>query len=96
MSKQILITGVTGQDGSYLARFLLNRGDTVHGIRRRTSGHNTRRLEEFLGDDFSKITLHYGEMTDGVGIARLVHDIRLFPYFRTCDRCYSLKLKDQP
>ena len=76
MSKQILITGITGQDGVYLARFLFNRGDTVHGIRRRTSGNNTQRLEEFLGDDFSKITLHDGEMTDGMNLARLVRDIR--------------------
>jgi GDPmannose 4,6-dehydratase len=74
--KRILITGITGQDGSYLARFLLKRGDTVHGIRRRTSANNTGRLEWLLGDDFSKITLHYGEMTDTVNLVRLVGDIQ--------------------
>ena len=76
MTKQVLITGVTGQDGSYLAKFLLNHGNTVHGIRRRTSGGNTRRLEWLLGDDFSRIILHYGDMTDSVNLARIVRDIR--------------------
>jgi len=68
--KRALITGVTGQDGSYLAELLLAKGYEVHGIKRRASSFNTSRI-----DHLPELKLHYGDMTDGMNIARLIFDI---------------------
>ncbi|MCL2346765.1 MAG: GDP-mannose 4,6-dehydratase [Planctomycetaceae bacterium] len=70
--ERILITGITGQDGAYLARYLLTKGYEVHGIRRRSSIENTERLELLLGSDFQRIHLHYGDMTDLCSLFRIV------------------------
>ena len=73
-----LITGITGQDGSYLAELLLNKGYEVHGIIRRASTFNTARLDHLYHDPHDrgvKLFLHYGDMTDGGGVRRLVHSI---------------------
>jgi len=65
--KRALITGVTGQDGSYLAELLLSKGYEVHGIKRRASSYNTSRV-----DHLSALKLHYGDMTDGSSLSRIV------------------------
>ncbi|MBE8158778.1 MAG: GDP-mannose 4,6-dehydratase [Betaproteobacteria bacterium] len=74
MPKTALITGVTGQDGALLARFLLEKGYTVHGIKRRASSFNTARVDElFEGPAGGKsFFLHYGDMTDATNLVRLV------------------------
>lgn len=78
MTKQkvALITGITGQDGAYLAEFLLKKGYVVHGIRRRTSLFNTGRIDHLLHDVHSKgvrFFLHHGDMTDSSSLVRVVH-----------------------
>ncbi len=77
--KKALITGITGQDGSYLAELLLEKGYEVHGIIRRASTFNTQRIDRLYQDPHVKdvrLFLHYGDMTDASGLVRLVHDIR--------------------
>ncbi len=79
MSKVALITGITGQDGSYLAEFLLNKGYTVHGIRRRTSLFNTDRIDHLFQDSHVKdrrFILHYGDMTDSSSLIHIVQKIQ--------------------
>jgi GDPmannose 4,6-dehydratase len=77
--KVALITGVTGQDGAYLAEFLLDRGYTVHGIKRRSSSLNTSRIDHLYQDRHEKnvrFFLHYGDMTDTSNIIRLVNEAK--------------------
>ena len=83
MNKVALITGITGQDGSYLAEFLIHKGYKVHGIIRRSSSFNTERIEhlyinELIRDLHSqrKVTLHYGDMTDSTNLIRLIQEIK--------------------
>jgi GDPmannose 4,6-dehydratase len=79
MSKSALITGITGQDGSYLAELLLSKGYEVHGIIRRSSSINTSRIDHLYSDPHEKKTdlhLHYGDISDGSRLAKLVHDIQ--------------------
>lgn len=74
MSKKALITGITGQDGAYLSRFLIEKGYEVHGARRRISVFNTQRIDDLIENE--KITLHYADMTDSsslIGIIQKVH-----------------------
>ena len=76
--KRALITGVTGQDGSYLAELLIQKGYEVHGIIRRSSTFNTSRIDHLYKDPHemhNSFHLHYGDITDGVGISNLVRDI---------------------
>jgi GDPmannose 4,6-dehydratase len=78
MSKVALLTGITGQDGAYLAEFLLNKGYTVHGMQRRSSLSNTGRIDHLLQDPHhkdSKFFLHYGDLTDSANIIRLIKNI---------------------
>ena len=75
--KVALITGVTGQDGSYLAELLLNKGYEVHGIKRRASSLNTQRIDhiyEYHLDPNSKFKLHYGDLTDSMNITRVIKE----------------------
>lgn len=81
--KKALITGITGQDGSYLAEFLLEKDYEVHGVLRRASSFNTGRIEHLYIDELikdmhikRKIILHYGDMTDSANLIRLVRDIK--------------------
>jgi GDPmannose 4,6-dehydratase len=77
--KVALITGVTGQDGAYLADFLLARGYIVHGVKRRSSSINTDRIDYLYRDRHEagvRLFLHYGDMTDGLAITRLLNDIQ--------------------
>jgi GDPmannose 4,6-dehydratase len=74
-----LITGVTGQDGAYLAEYLLDRGYTVHGIKRRSSSFNTARVDHLYEDPHTgnvPFLMHYGDMTDSTNLIRLVQQIR--------------------
>lgn len=78
-TKVALITGITGQDGSYLAEFLLSKGYEVHGIIRRSSSFNTGRIDHIYQDPHEKnpkLILHYGDMSDGVGLTNLVREIK--------------------
>ena len=78
MDKSALITGITGQDGSYLAEFLLEKGYEVHGIKRRSSSFNTQRIDHLFKDPHipnSRFKLHYGDLTDTSNLTRLIRDI---------------------
>ena len=78
MSKTALITGITGQDGSYLAELLLDKGYQVHGLVRRSSSSNLSRLDAIYRDRLQsdlELTLHYGDLTDGQRISELVEEI---------------------
>ena len=72
--KVALITGITGQDGSYLAELLLDKGYDVHGLIRRSASHNTMRVDHLL--DNKNLHLHYGDLTDSVNLVRLVGEIK--------------------
>lgn len=75
MSKTALITGITGQDGAYLAEYLLKQGYIVHGIKRRSSSLNTERIDHIYDDPHNserRLFLHYGDMTDSLNITSLV------------------------
>ena len=79
MPKKALITGITGQDGAFLAEFMLNKGYEVHGIKRRTSLFNTDRIDHLYQDPHvkdRKFTLHYGDMTDSSSLIRIVQQIQ--------------------
>ncbi|MEJ6788912.1 GDP-mannose 4,6-dehydratase [Brevundimonas sp. BR2-1] len=79
MEKTALITGVTGQDGAYLAEFLMKKGYSVHGVRRRTSMFNTQRIDHLYTDPHEsggKLTLHYGDMTDSSSLLRIVQQVQ--------------------
>jgi len=77
MSKTALITGITGQDGAYLAELLLSKGYTVHGIKRRSSLINTDRIDHLYQDPHEKnirMTLHYGDLTDSTNLIRIIQE----------------------
>ncbi len=77
--KVALITGITGQDGSYLAELLLNKGYIVHGIKRRSSSFNTQRVDHIYQDPHiqnAHFKLHYGDLTDGSNLVRIVQEIQ--------------------
>ena len=79
MTRQVaFLTGITGQDGSYLAEFLLAKGYEVHGLIRRSSTFNTSRIDHIYQDphvESPKLTLHYGDLIDGVGLTNLIREI---------------------
>ena len=79
MAKVALITGITGQDGAYLAEFLLNKGYVVHGIKRRASSFNTDRIDHLYQDPHEKeqkFILHYGDLTDSMNLVRIIQQIQ--------------------
>src|SRR3954465_9714484 len=78
MPNRALITGVTGQDGSYLTEFLLGKGYEVHGLIRRASLFNTDRIDHLYHDphqDGAKLNLHYGDLTDGTSLRRVLETV---------------------
>src|SRR5690625_2254602 len=77
--KTALITGITGQDGSYLAELLLEKGYTVHGIKRRSSMFNTERIDHLYEDPHTigrRLILHYVDLTDSLNITRIIQDVQ--------------------
>ena len=79
MTKVALITGITGQDGSYLAELLLDKGYEVHGIKRRASSFNTQRVDHLYEDPHSshqRLKLHYGDLTDSSNLTRVLAEVR--------------------
>ncbi|EGJ72039.1 GDP-mannose 4,6-dehydratase [Bacteroides coprosuis DSM 18011] len=83
MTKKALITGITGQDGSFLAEFLIEKGYEVHGILRRSSSFNTNRIEHLYLDEWVRdmkqerlVNLHYGDMTDSSSLVRIIQQIQ--------------------
>ena len=78
MNKVALITGITGQDGSYLAEFLLSKGYTVHGIKRRSSSFNTNRIDHIYTDrhNSNNFFLHYGDLTDSTNLIRIIQEVQ--------------------
>ena len=79
MSKRVLITGITGQDGAYLAEFLLEKGYEVHGIKRRASLFNTDRIDHLYQDPHERdvhLRLHYGDLTDATNLIRIIQQVQ--------------------
>lgn len=79
MGKVALITGITGQDGAYLSEYLIKKGYTVHGIKRRSSMFNTDRIDHLYQDphdDNRNLILHYGDMTDSMNLTRIIGDVK--------------------
>ena len=79
MLKKALITGITGQDGSYLAEFLLKKGYEVHGIKRRSSSFNTERIDHLYQDphiESRNLYLHYGDLTDSLNLTRIIQEVQ--------------------
>jgi len=77
--KRALITGITGQDGSFLAELLLSKGYEVHGLIRRASTFNTERIDPIYADPHEEkvsLYLHYGDVTDGTGLRRVIEKVR--------------------
>ena len=77
--KKALITGITGQDGSYLAEFLLDKGYEVHGIKRRASSFNTERIDHIYEDphtDNRNLVLHYGDLSDATNLIRIIQEVQ--------------------
>ena len=79
MAKVALITGITGQDGAYLAELLLNKGYIVHGVKRRSSLFNTNRIDHLYKDKHEKkvqFFLHYGDLTDSTNLIRIIQEVQ--------------------
>ncbi|MFN7138835.1 MAG: GDP-mannose 4,6-dehydratase, partial [Limisphaerales bacterium] len=79
MAKKALITGITGQDGSYLAELLLSKGYEVHGIIRRASTFNTSRIDHLYQDPHVndvRLFLHYGDLADSVNLVKLIYELK--------------------
>ena len=77
--KKALITGITGQDGSYLAELLLKKGYEAHGIKRRASSFNTQRVDHFYEDPHEtdrRFVMHYGDLTDATNLIRIIQKIK--------------------
>jgi GDPmannose 4,6-dehydratase len=77
--KVALVTGITGQDGAYLTRLLLDKGYRVHGVKRRSSSFNTGRIEDLYEDPHApdpRLTLHYGDLTDATNLIRLIQEVQ--------------------
>ena len=79
MGKTAVITGITGQDGAYLAEFLLSKGYEVHGIKRRSSLFNTDRIDHLYQDphvEHRNFILHYGDMTDSMNLTGIIQEVQ--------------------
>ncbi|MCI7455842.1 GDP-mannose 4,6-dehydratase [Actinomyces urogenitalis] len=97
--KRALITGITGQDGSYLAEFLLGKGYEVHGIIRRASTFNTKRIDHLYQDPHvtdRRLFLHYGDLTDGARLVTLLHDINPHEVYNLAAQSHVRVSFDEP
>ena len=84
MTKKALITGITGQDGSYLAEFLLKKKYIVHGVKRRSSSINTARIDHIYQEPSQKsrnFFLHYGDITDSTSVSKIIRMINLVCHY---------------
>ncbi len=96
MQRRALITGVTGQDGAYLAELLIAKGYEVHGLRRRSSTFGTERIEHLIFGDEPKLQLHYGDLADGNGLMRLLREIRPQEVYNLAAQSHVRVSFDQP
>jgi GDPmannose 4,6-dehydratase len=96
MQRRALITGVTGQDGSYLAELLIAKGYEVHGLRRRSSTFGTERIEHLIFGDRPGLHLHYGDLSDGNGLMRLLREIRPQEVYNLAAQSHVRVSFDQP
>jgi GDPmannose 4,6-dehydratase len=97
--KRALITGVTGQDGSFLAEFLLNKGYEVHGVIRRASSFNTERLDPIYADPHergARLYLHYGDVTDATGLRRTLEKVKPAEIYHLAAQSHVRVSFDQP
>jgi GDPmannose 4,6-dehydratase len=94
--RRALITGVTGQDGSYLAELLIEKGYEVHGLRRRSSTFGTQRIEHLIFGEQPKLHLHYGDLSDGNGLMRLIREIRPNEVYNLAAQSHVRVSFDQP
>lgn len=97
--KKALITGITGQDGAYLAEFLLNKGYEVHGIKRRSSLFNTHRIDHLYHDQHEsdiKFKLHYSDLTDSTNLVRLIGEIRPDEIYNLAAQSHVMVSFDSP
>ncbi|MGD1072306.1 MAG: GDP-mannose 4,6-dehydratase [Bryobacteraceae bacterium] len=97
--KKALITGITGQDGSFLAEFLLAKGYEVHGLTRRASTFNTERLDPIYADPHesgASLFLHYGDVTDGTGLRRTIEKVRPAEIYNLAAQSHVRVSFDQP
>lgn len=92
MTKRALITGITGQDGSYLAEFLLDRGYEVHGVIRRSSTFSTARIDHI----YDRLSLHYGDVADGTAISRIIRDVAPAEVYNLAAQSHVRVSFDQP
>ena len=96
MRKRALITGVTGQDGSYLAELLYSKGYEVHGLRRRSSTFGTERIEHLIFGEEPKLQLHYGDLSDGNGLMRLIRELEPDEVYNLAAQSHVRVSFDQP
>jgi GDPmannose 4,6-dehydratase len=96
MTRRALITGVTGQDGSYLAELLIGKGYDVHGLRRRSSTFGTQRIEHLIFGEQPQLHLHYGDLSDGNGLMRLIREIRPHEVYNLAAQSHVRVSFDQP
>ena len=94
--KTAVITGVTGQDGSYLAELLIAKGYEVHGLRRRSSTFGTGRIEHLIFGESPQLQLHYGDLSDGNGLVRLIREIRPTEVYNLAAQSHVRVSFDQP
>src|SRR5260370_7602370 len=99
MAKKALISGITGQDGSFLAEFLLAKGYEVHGIVRRASTFNTDRLDSIYADPHEQnasLYLHYGDVTDGSGLRHAIEKVQPEEIYNLAAQSHVRVSFDQP
>src|ERR1700760_504086 len=97
--KTALITGITGQDGAYLAEFLLKKGYRVHGVKRRSSLFNTERIDHLYHDPHEpniKLKLHYGDLTDSTNLIRLVQEVQPDEIYNLAAQSHVMVSSDTP
>src|ERR1043165_6877512 len=97
--KTALITGITGQDGAYLAELLLDKGYVVHGIKRRTSLINTERIDHLYQDPHQKnrrLILHYGDMTDSSSLVRVIQLVQPHEIYNLAAQSHVAVSFEQP
>jgi GDPmannose 4,6-dehydratase len=99
LAKRALITGITGQDGSYLAELLLGKGYEVHGLVRRSSSFNTARLRSIYEDPHvasARLKLHYGDITESASLARLIDEVAPAEIYNLAAQSHVRVSFDQP